>query len=493
MARTRSSPPGPGTPHRSARCSALLFALALLPAARAASPPDLPVSGREVPEFDVLEEEVQHFLADHGIWACIVGISRDGVIVYQRAFGYADGSDASGGAGTQPLSEVAVMRTASVEKTFVAATVQALVSEGLLSMNDKVFDLGQPGGGILDLEPYDGNLGDVDLEQVNVRHLIEHYGGWDREISLDPLKETIDIAADMGIPSPADREDIASWMLSQPLDHQPGSTWAYSNFGYMLLGLVVEEVTGDDVQDVVHDRVFRDMGVLVPREEQVFGRSFKSLQDPREPLYDDAALDQNVFDPTGPLVMKPYGGRHHEAYRGVGNMAQGVVPMLEFLHRFHVEYDYVFSDGTVQIGAPLGSFSGSQSHTGTLPGTSAFALQRDDGVCVAVIVNRINQLPGDSTHKGAKLIGEALLDLLDAGAVPVWPTDRVDGFWVDPGASASGFGGHDDPYTDLGDLLADHPGGRARVRLLPGSSTWTGTLSKPMLLDAPEGGSALGK
>ena len=44
-----------------------------------------------------------------------------------------------------------------------------------------------------------------------------------------------------------------------------------------------------------------------------------------------------------------------------------------------------------------------------------------------------------------------------------------------------------------GDLLADHPGGRARVRLLPGSSTWTGTLSKPMLLDAPEGGSALGK
>lgn len=40
------------------------------------------------------------------------------------------------------------------------------------------------------------------------------------------------------------REETARWMMGVPLDYAPGSTRRYSNFGYMLLGLIIEEVTG---------------------------------------------------------------------------------------------------------------------------------------------------------------------------------------------------------------------------------------------------------
>lgn len=69
----------------------------------------------------------------------------------------------------------------------------------------------------------------------------------------------------------------------------------------------------------------------------------------------------------------------------------------------------------------------------------------------------------------------------------------VDGAWVKFGATNSPeFGGYDTPYHSITSLLA-HAGANTKVRVKPGTSDWTGTLSTRMLFDAPVGSAVIGE
>ncbi len=83
----------------------------------------------------------------------------------------------------------------------------------------------------------------------------------------------------------------------------PGTRDEYSNIGYMVLGHIVEEVTGRDYLSYVYETVFEPLGV--PHEDIVQGRTFPADRDPREPWYDDDSMAPNVFDPDGPTVRRP--------------------------------------------------------------------------------------------------------------------------------------------------------------------------------------------
>lgn len=292
---------------------------------------------------------MQDFMAERGIEAGLLGIMKDGCIVYERSFGWRDESH------TVPLPEDAMMRIASCGKPITAAAIYKLADTGAISLGDFVFNLDQDDPGILDYAPWPA-LGDPRLADMTVQNLIDHQSGWDR--STDPTYSEVAIALIMHVFSPPGRILTARFAMGLPLQVAPGTPSCdangqplgcydgdqYSNLGYMLLGLILEQEGGMDFIDFVRGYVFGP----IPGEPGTSvepGRTFPEDQNPREPWYDDPSWVQNVFNPYGPLVLRPYGGWDHEARIAQGSLIAATEPMLRFL-------EYYNTDGTPITGGP---------------------------------------------------------------------------------------------------------------------------------------------
>ena len=323
----------------------------------------------------LLDSLMVAFTGEHDIGAAAIGMVKDGVIVYNRVFGWKDRGR------TIPLPKDAMMRIASVTKPFTAAAVHELAREGALDLDAFVFDLGQSGGGLLDIQPFPA-LGDARLAEVTIRHLLAHRGGWDRSIAGDLTYREIEIAETMSVPSPPGRLNTVRYILGQPLEFDPGSERSYSNIGYLVLGLIIEQVSGTDYLTLLFDRVLSPLGVR--DGDIILGRTFPPDRSDREPWYDNGDwLTRNVFDPDGPHVRWPEGGWDHEARVAQGRLVASTEPILRFLDVYQVAGDDI---GTRRRRPePTGWH---WNHTGSLPGTNAVARQRWDGVNYVVLFNK---------------------------------------------------------------------------------------------------------
>lgn len=440
-------------------------------------------TGVTVPELTDFDDITEAFMEEYDIPCGVLGVAKDGCIVYQRGFGYNPSP-------LRPMSEITPMRIASVEKPLVAAIVRNLAAGGWFSLDDNVFDLGQEDGGLLSIQPWNG-LGDEDLKLVKVEHLLAHTGGWDieemewcGEDRCDPQFESLFIAGQMGINNfPLGRVNTARYMLSQDLPHPPGDTYAYSNFGYMLLGLIIEDVTGLPVSTNLRNRILTP-DMWIPGSEMFTGRTFHASQSPREPLYISDSYGTNVFNPGGDTVPRPYGTWDHESFQGHGNLVSGAAPLLKFLDQYVV----IGND----IGKPIGGGSYTGGHTGAVTGTSTAAYQRADGISIVALFNRREDDGAGEPAYGWELASR-LNDHIDGGGIDTWPSECIDGYWVHFAALNPGFGGFSDPLISM-DQVVNTVWDGTKLHFQPGSSgAWSGELSNSMVLDAPYGDVTIGE
>jgi N-acyl-D-amino-acid deacylase len=80
---------------------------------------------------------------------------------------------------------------------------------------------------------------------------LHHSGGWDRRRSGDPNGFSERVAERMGVRLPISPQQLTHSMLGRPLDFAPGTDAVYSNFGYAVLGLIIERVTGRPYEESV--------------------------------------------------------------------------------------------------------------------------------------------------------------------------------------------------------------------------------------------------
>src|SRR5687767_10019405 len=149
-----------------------------------------------------------------------VAVLRDGKLIYARGFGYAD---VENGKQVQPD---ALFRIASVSKPITSAAIMTLVEEGKLELDDRVAPF------IAHLAPAPGATVDPRWEQITIRQLLNHTGGWDRTKpngGFDPMDRPAIAAAAVGAPAPASPETLIRYMKGMPLDFNPGEKFAYSN------------------------------------------------------------------------------------------------------------------------------------------------------------------------------------------------------------------------------------------------------------------------
>jgi D-alanyl-D-alanine carboxypeptidase len=198
-------------------------------------------TGGPGPAIPQVDQVVVDFMHRHRIPGVSVAITKDGKLVYARSFGKADIRS------NVPVRNSHVFRTASVSKPITAAAIMKLVEAGKLSLNDQVF--GESGilGTQYGRKPYHRYV-----EEITVRHLLQHTaGGWSN-LSKDPMYANPKMTA----------AQLISWTLdNRPLSHKPGTTYAYSNFGYCILGRIIEQVSGQSYDQYVKMAVLEPCGV----------------------------------------------------------------------------------------------------------------------------------------------------------------------------------------------------------------------------------------
>ena len=126
-------------------------------------------------------------------------------------------------------------------------------------------------GGLL--QRHRPKAGDRRLGDITVEHLLRHQGGWDETVEplYDPMLNELyvsrqynvtDIAGELGKHGGRlERADIMRYVLRQPLAFAPGSRVAHSNFGYSLLGRVIEAASGHDYHAYVRRHVLVPAGM----------------------------------------------------------------------------------------------------------------------------------------------------------------------------------------------------------------------------------------
>lgn len=313
-------------------CLALLLACGSEPTTPPVSPPDttpaqqeIPITGAQVSGLAPFERSVRDLMQKYAIPGGAVGLVRDGKLFYARGFGYADVENKT------PVQPDALFRIASVSKTLTGAAIMKLVEEGKLNLDDRVAPF------IAYLTPAPGATVDPRWEQITIRHLLDHAGGWDRAKpngGFDPIDRPAIAAAAVSAPTPASSETLIRYMKGMPLDFNPGERFAYSNFGFIALGRVIERVSGMPYKEYVRTRVLEPVGAR--RTQQ--GKSRLSDALPEEVKYYRPGAGLNwpmvasVFPGEG-IVPLNYGGYYLEAGDASGAWVSSTIDLLRFVTR----------------------------------------------------------------------------------------------------------------------------------------------------------------
>jgi CubicO group peptidase (beta-lactamase class C family) len=306
-------------------CLAVLLSCSGEPTAPPVSPPvdEFPISGAAMAGLEPFETSVRDVMKKYNLPGGAVALVRDGKLIYARGFGYADVENKT------VVQPDALFRIASISKSITSAGIMKLVEEGKLKLSDRVAPL------IADLTPAPGATVDPRWEQVTIRQLLNHTGGWDRAKpngGFDPMDRPFIAAAAVGAPAPASAETIIRYMKGMPLDFNPGEKFAYSNFGFTILGRVIERLSGMPYENFARARVLVPAGAKRTRS----GKSRLSDALPGEVKYylAGAALNwpmvPSVFQGEG-MVPLNYGGYYLEAKDAEGGWVSSTVDLLRFV------------------------------------------------------------------------------------------------------------------------------------------------------------------
>ena len=388
-------------------------------------------TGSTDPRLAPFDKMMRQFMMEHRVPGAALAVTDRGRTVFARGYGYADLAT------RDKVTADSLFRIASISKPITAVAILQLVEQGKLSLEDKVFDLLDYQAEIVDA----GDHFDTRQRDVTIRHLLQHRGGTDRDQSFDPMFQSVRFAEERGVLAPAAPYDVICSMLRLPLDFDPGQRYAYSNYGYCLLGRVIEALTDQTYEQYVRDKVLRPLGIRSMR----IGATRLDQRAAKEVRYYQPGTGPSVFDgDLGKPVPWPYGGWYLEAMDSHGGWIASAADLARFAVAFDDPENCVLlsresieamhdrppglagfdEDGRPKpvfyslgwINRELSDGKINRWHTGSLNGTATILIRRHDGRNFVALLNT-------RVSPRAQHLGRAIDSLLHQAAnrVTQWP------------------------------------------------------------------------
>jgi len=340
-------------------------------------------TGPAVPELSAFDQTMQDFMVSRKVSAGALAITHNSRLVFARGYSWAEADSQA----TQPIS---LLRIASLSKPVTSAAVLKLVEDGKLRLDEKVVN-------ILPFGCPEGRHPDPNLKEVTILHLLQHLGGWDRNESFDPMFHDKTISEVLDVSLPISHADIITFMNGQPLQHKPGTKYAYSNYGYCLLGRVVEQRTGMAYDDYVKKKVLSPLGITGMKlgcsklEERIPGEV--TYESKRGGAYGTFNL-QNMDSHGGWLAAAPELVRFAAAFDEPQDCpvisAKSIATMFSLPETIAPD-NYKRGERYYACGWNVRDFgSGRRNtwHTGSLPGCYTFVARWSNGVNCVVLFNK---------------------------------------------------------------------------------------------------------
>ncbi len=160
---------------------------------------------------------------------CVALVAEKGKIIYKKAFGMANIEL------DVPMKTDMVFRVGSITKQFTAISILQLMEKRKLTLQDKI-TTHIPG------YPEDGN-------KITIEHLLTHTSGI---VNITSMKNFPDLKR-----KDLKTDEVIDFFKNEPLEFEPGTKWSYSNSGYILLGYIVEKVSGLSYGKYLEENIFK--------------------------------------------------------------------------------------------------------------------------------------------------------------------------------------------------------------------------------------------
>lgn len=198
-----------------------------------------------IPELAPMDAEIDGFRTSWGISGLSFAVMRNDSLLYAKGYGW----DNYG----RPMTPGTTNKLASVSKLLTAIGIMELIEEGKFTLQSPVF------GPFGVLKGFDDVIRDERHYLITVEHLLRHEAGLYYGDS-DPMFKTYSIMRDLGLSTAPTQTQLARYLLSKDMEFDPGTWQQYSNFGYMLLGMIIEQATGQDYERYMQETIFEPNG-----------------------------------------------------------------------------------------------------------------------------------------------------------------------------------------------------------------------------------------
>ena len=344
-----------------------------------------------------IDKEVQEFMKYWRIQGISLSVMRNDSLMFSKGYGWADKEK------NEVMTPGHILRLASVSKLLTATGIMKLEEQGRLSLDDRVFG---PDGILCD-SLWTALIRDSLYYDITVEHLLRHKGGFSTR-GGDPMFSTRTIMLQNRLSTPPDQNTLVKVQLRRPLAFVPGETQEYSNFGFLLLSMIIEKLTGTDYESWMQENILKPAGCV---DFHIAGNYYQDKY-PNEVRYyvqpDDSPVDE--FNNSGRKVVRCYGGNDIPTLSGAGAWAASTAELCRFVASIDgrpevpdiISVESVrrmtewFDPDTFSLGWNDTKPTGEWTRTGTFSGTSALIKYFPDGECWVLVTNT-------STWRGAGL------------------------------------------------------------------------------------------
>ena len=335
-----------------------------------------------------LDDDIRHYMRKWDIQGASLSIMRNDSLVYSKGYGWADKEK------SLLMEPGNIMRVASVSKLITATGIMELQERGLLHLSDTVFGP----NGILSDTSYSNVIRDRNYYKITVEDLLRHKAGFTHHYG-DPMFSTRYVILQNHLKEAPDQNTLVKCTLKKPLGYVPGTSQCYSNFGYLLLSMIIEKVSGTDYQTFIQENVLHPAGC---EDMQIANNYYKEKYDNEVRYYVQSNEDKICeYNNSGHFVERCYGGNDITGLSGAGAWVSstpelarfvaaidGRAQMPDIISKESVdEMTRCFDDRTYSLGWIDTKANGEWTRTGTFSGTSALIKYYPDGECWILVTN----------------------------------------------------------------------------------------------------------